>query len=65
MRKFYKKSSYFIFIFYAGLLGLFLSLYYLERNGQIQSEWFNMPYWGRKVLTYFSYMLMLARSYLI
>ena len=49
MRKFYKKSSYFIFIFYAGLLSLFLFLYYLERNGQIQSEWFNMPYWGRKV----------------
>ena len=48
MRKFYKKSSYFIFVFYAGLLNIFLFLYYLERNGKLQSEWFNIPYWGRK-----------------
>lgn len=49
MKKFYKKSSYFIFFFYTGLMGLFLTFYYLERNGRIWLEWLNMSYWGRKV----------------
>ena len=48
LRKFYKKSSYFLFLFYAGILSLFLCIYYFERKGSIQSEWFNMPYWGKK-----------------
>ena len=49
LKVFYKKSSFFIFIFYTGLLNSFLFFYYLERNGTIRSDWFNMPYWGRKV----------------
>ena len=49
MKVFYMKSSFFIFIFYTGLLNSFLFFYYLERNGTIRSDWFNMPYWGRKV----------------
>ena len=52
MRSFYKKSSFFIFIFYTGVLNSFLVFYYLERNGSIKSDWFNMPFWGRKVFNH-------------